>query len=145
MDQAPIIVVCPHCASANRLPAQRLADKPVCGKCSRPLFDGHPIELDEAAFDAHVGRNDIPVVVDFWAPWCGPCHMMAPAVAQAARQLEPRYRLAKLNTDELQAIAGRYGIRSIPTLILFHHGQEVARQSGAMDAGSLVRWITART
>lgn len=142
--QHSLIVTCPHCSAANRLAAERLTDKPVCGKCKRSLFTGHPVELDAAKFEAHVTRSDIPVVVDFWAPWCGPCRIMAPAFAQAAHQLEPRYRLAKLNTDEAQGIAGRYGIRSIPTLMIFRNGREVARQSGAMDAGNLVRWITAQ-
>lgn len=141
----PLMIVCPHCNAANRVPADRLADQPTCGKCGQRLFTGHPVELDADSFDSHVGRSDIPVVVDCWAPWCGPCRMMAPAFAQAAHQLEPRYRLAKLNTEEAQEIAARLGIRSIPTLILFRKGREIARHSGAMDTGNLVRWITAQT
>jgi thioredoxin 2 len=137
------MIVCPHCAAANRVPAGKLADAPTCGKCRNALFTGHPTELNAAAFEAQLGRSDIPLVVDFWAPWCGPCRMMAPAFAQAAHQLEPRYRLAKVNTDEQQQIASQFVIRSIPTMILFKSGKEVARQSGAMDTGNLVRWITA--
>lgn len=138
-----LMIVCPHCGAANRVPAARLADGPTCGKCKHALFTGHPAELDAAGFEAQVTRSDIPVVVDFWAPWCGPCRMMAPAFAQAALELEPRYRLAKLNTDGEQRIAQEFGIRSIPTLMIFRSGREIARQSGAMDAGNLVRWITA--
>jgi len=133
-------VVCPHCFAVNRVPTDRLHQGPNCGKCHQPLFPGHPVELDEARFDAYLTKNDLPVLVDFWAPWCGPCRMMAPAFAHAASQLAPRVLLAKLNTDEAQETAARYGIRSIPTMILFRRGQEVARHSGAVGTAEIVRW-----
>ncbi|MBI4985448.1 MAG: thioredoxin TrxC [Rhodocyclales bacterium] len=134
-------VVCPHCHAVNRLPAARLADGGTCGKCRAPLFAGQPVELDEAGFAKHVGRSDLPLLVDFWAPWCGPCRTMAPAFAEAARRLEPNYRVVKVNTEEAQGLAGRLGIRSIPTLALFRGGREVARQAGAMDTGGILRWV----
>ena len=137
---AALHVVCPHCNGVNRVPEDRLAAGPRCGKCKRPLFDGHPVNLTAASFERHVARSDLPVLVDFWAPWCGPCKMMAPVFQQAAAELEPRLRLAKVNTEEEPRLAARYGIRSIPTLMLFRGGREVARQAGAMDLASLVAW-----
>lgn len=134
-------IVCPHCHTVNRIPSERLAQHPRCGKCKQALFTGQPLDLTGANFQQHISRNDIPVVVDFWAAWCGPCKMMAPAYAQAAASLEPRVRFAKLDTEREQGIAGQFNIRSIPTLILFKGGREIARQSGAMNAGDIARWI----
>ena len=135
-----IHVVCPSCNAANRLPQNRLADKPNCGKCHEPLFSGHPADLSEAAFSRQIERSDLPVLVDFWAPWCGPCRMMAPAYEQAAQALEPDMRVIKVNTEEAQAIAARFNIRSIPTLMVFKGGREVGRQAGAMSAPDIIRW-----
>lgn len=133
-------VVCPHCHTTNRVAPADLSATPDCGKCHRPLFDGHPVALDEAAFEKHIARSQLPVLVDFWAPWCGPCRMMAPQFEAAAKQLEPHVRLAKVNTEEAQALGARLNIRSIPTLALFVNGREVARQPGAMGAADIVRW-----
>ena len=136
-----LYVACPECHGLVRVPADRLADNPSCPRCKHRLFDGHPVELDAGSFAQHVGRGDLPVVVDFWAPWCGPCHAMAPHFAAAAGRLEPRFRFAKVNTDAVPDLATRFSIRSIPTLIVFRGGKPVAQQSGAMDAGSLARWL----
>lgn len=134
-------LVCPQCHTLNRLPGERLRNKPRCGKCHEPLFDSGPIELDTAGFERHVGKDGIPVVVDFWTPWCGPCKAMAPEYEKATALLEPDVRLVKLNTEQAQSIAQRFRIRSIPTLAVFNAGREVARQAGAMPAAAIVDWV----
>jgi thioredoxin 2 len=134
-------VVCTDCQAANRVPASRLSDRPRCGKCKRPLFSGRPIELTDQTFDRQLAKSDLPLVVDFWAPWCGPCKMMAPFFEQAAAQLGPRIRFAKVNTDENPGLGRRYQIQSIPTTVAFKNGQEVARQPGAMNLAQLEQWV----
>ncbi len=134
-------IVCPGCDAVNRIPRERLGDAPRCGRCHEALFTGRPIDLGGTRFDRHATRNDIPLVVDFWAPWCGPCRMMAPAYAQAAAQLEPLARLAKVDTDAEQALGARFAIRSIPTLAIFRGGREIARVAGAMSAADITRWV----
>ena len=141
----PLRIVCPHCTTTNRVAAERTAAGPRCGKCHQALFSGHPVELDEAGFERHVADNDVPVVVDFWAPWCGPCRSMAPEFEKAAGMLEPGVRLAKVNTEVAQNLAQRFNIRSIPTMALFRGGREIARQSGAMGAGAIASWVRANS
>ena len=139
--QAKLVLACPRCLTANRVPAGRLGDDPRCGKCGASVLDGKPAALDAAGFDAFLARNDLPVLVDFWAAWCGPCRAMAPAFERAADELKTRVRFAKLDTEEAQQVAARFGIRSIPTMILFRGGREAARVSGAMDAASIRSWL----
>jgi len=138
-------ITCPHCRTVNRLPAARLDQQPTCGRCRKALFEGHSIALTAATFDRFATRNDIPLVVDFWAPWCGPCRLMAPAFEQAAGLLEPGFRLAKVNTEDEPMLAARFGIRSIPTLVLIRQGRELARQAGAQAVQDIVRWVRAHS
>ena len=136
-------VVCGHCDAVNRVVSERVAEG-RCGRCKQNLFSGKPVAVDDANFEVHAARNDVPVVVDFWAEWCGPCRMMAPHFERAAAELEPRVRLLKLDTERAPQTASRFAIRGIPTLALLRGGKEVARQSGAMDYATLLRWIRAQ-
>jgi thioredoxin 2 len=138
-----LLVACPNCNTLNRAPREKLAAgaSGKCGHCGAPLFGGHPVALNAQSFETHAAKSDIPLVVDFWAPWCGPCKAMAPQFEQAAGHLEPTVRLAKVNTEDEQALAGRFGIQAIPTMILFKYGKEVARQSGAMNAAGIESWV----
>ena len=140
MNEA-VILVCAHCAQMNRIPATRLGDQPKCGACKHALLSTHPIALDDRSFERYVGRSELPVVVDFWADWCGPCKMMAPIFAQAAQRLSPRVILAKVDTEAAPLTARKYNIRSIPTLMVFRDGFEVARQPGAVDLARLLAFV----
>jgi thioredoxin 2 len=137
----PLHIACPACGARNRVPAARLADAPNCGKCAAPLFGGHPLKLTDANFENVVNGTDLPVVVDCWASWCGPCMQFAPVFEEAAAKLEPRVRLAKLDTDANPATSAGLGIRSIPTLVIYKGGKEAARISGAMPLGPFIEWV----
>ncbi len=132
-------VVCPHCDAVNRVPQTRLAEGGNCGACHQPLFEGHPISLDMDRFERHLEKSDLPLLIDFWAAWCGPCRVMAPEFERAASQLEPRFRLVKVDVDKEPRLATLFGVRSIPTLVLARHGREMARTTGARSAAHLVR------
>jgi thioredoxin 2 len=137
----PILAACPQCHAVVRVPADRSDEHPKCPRCKSELLAGKPVALDKASFATYVERTSLPVLVDFWAPWCGPCRMMAPTLDRAAQERAATLQVGKVNTDEQQELAGRFNIRSIPTLILFRDGRELARQSGALDGGTLTRWL----
>jgi len=138
-----IHLVCPHCNATNRVPSDKLQAELNCGKCHQPLLAAHPDNLGEAAFNAQLAKSDLPMVVDFWAPWCGPCRTMAPAYEKVSQDLQGRARFVKVNTEDEQGLAAKYNIRSIPTLAVFAGGRELARQPGAMSAPDLARWVSA--
>ncbi len=142
MDSPKLHLACPHCGATNRLPAARIDDAPVCGRCSQPLLAGQPLELSDADFDAVGQASDKPLLVDFWAPWCGPCNAMAPAFKQAAKALQGQVLLVKVNSDDNPQLSTRFGIRSIPTLVRIEQGRETARQSGALPAQAIVALAT---
>lgn len=141
MEPEKVKIVCPHCDAINAVPTDRSARQANCGKCHKPLFTGSPVDLEGGRFDRHVRRSDIPVVVDFWAPWCGPCRAMAPAFEQAARELEPKLRFAKVDIDKAPDLAARYGVQGVPTLVVFRNGEEADRQVGALPGSQLRAWI----
>jgi len=140
----PFHIPCPQCGAVNRVPGDRLAAGPVCGRCKGALFPDKPVEVTDTTFHQQVERCDLPVVADFWAGWCGPCQMMAPVVDAAARNLRPEVRVVKVDTEQSQQTSARFGIRSIPTIILLRGGQEVDRVSGAMQAGQFEPWVRQR-
>ena len=135
------LIVCPSCTATNRIPTDKTYTKVQCGKCGHPLFDPAPVVMDERRFDKFVDNSDIPVVVDFWAPWCGPCQMMGPVFEAVAQSFGGKIRFGKVDTEAHQALAARMAIRSIPTTILFSHGKERDRRSGAMNQSQLTQWI----